>query len=141
MSRWIVWFSSVASFVACTSTPCPRPQELRETYFPSSRALSERGCEGQDSKQNYRLQGRWEFFYRNGQKRAEGRYRDGNAAGERGDTGIPTEGREGLWVEWHDNGQKLSEGTYKSGRLEGLATRWDPDGDKMSDASFRTTSR
>jgi antitoxin component YwqK of YwqJK toxin-antitoxin module len=114
---------------------------LRETYFPFSQAVSERGCNGQDSKQNYRLQGRWEFFYRNGQKRAEGTYRDGNAAGARSDSGIPEEGREGLWVEWYANGQKKSEGTYRGGKLEGIEIRWESTGEKLAQATVETTSQ
>ena len=40
-------------------------------------------------------------FYRNGQKSAEGTYKDGI--------------KDGKWTGWHENGQKIVEGTWKNG--------------------------
>ena len=74
--------------------------------------MKSRGCVGQDDAGNYRLQGKWTWFHANGQKKAEGAFKHGFAGGEKGDTGIPLNGRHGLWIEWHENGQKKSEGTF-----------------------------
>ena len=52
-------------------------------------------------------------FYRNGQKREEGTFKDGE--------------KDGVWTEWHENGQKESEGTYKDGEIQGEERRWSLD--------------
>jgi hypothetical protein len=45
--------------------------------------------------------GAWTYWYENGQKRGEGRFKSNM--------------RDGYWTTWDENGQKLSEGTYKNG--------------------------
>ena len=103
------------------SSSCPSGQELREERYDAT-SIKARGCVGRNSENNYRREGRWEFFHPSGQKEAEGSYVDGFQGGETGNTGILIDGREGLWAFWHDNGQTEQEGSYRDGKLEGLAT-------------------
>ena len=55
------------------------------------------------------------MFYRNGQKSAEGTYKDGK--------------EDGLFTIWYENGQKQSESTLKNGELIDLIC-WDEDGNE-----------
>ena len=58
--------------------------------------------------------GKWTYWYENGQKKSEITYKDGK--------------RE-LYTEWHENGQKRFEATFKDGELI-EETRWDEDGNE-----------
>ena len=46
--------------------------------------------------------------YENGQKKSEGKFKDGK--------------KEGKWTEWYGNGQIWSEGNYKDGKKDGKWT-------------------
>ena len=59
--------------------------------------------EFRDGKQH----GRWTWWYEDGQMEKEGEYRDGEAFG--------------TWAAWHSNGQKEVEGEFKDGELRGEA--------------------
>ena len=59
-------------FAACTREPCPRGQEAREERYPGGTQLKSKGCVGKDSDDNYRAQGRWEFFYRTARRKPRG---------------------------------------------------------------------
>jgi len=67
--------------------------------------------------------GRWTQWYENGQKQAEGYYKNGK--------------QEGLETWWHENGQKHRERHYKNGKLEGLATRWRKNGQKEWEGYYK----
>ena len=56
-------------------------------------------------------------LYPNGQKEAEGNYKDGKL--------------EGTIVFWHENGQKDGEVNYKDGKWDGLFTYWHENGKKQ----------
>ena len=68
-------------------------------------------------------QEKWTEWYENGQKRAEGTYKDG----------MP----DGLWTSWDENGQKSTEGTYKDGELDGLWTGWYENGQKRAERTYK----
>jgi antitoxin component YwqK of YwqJK toxin-antitoxin module len=54
-------------------------------------------------------------WYKNGQKREEGTFKDGE--------------KDGLSTAWYDNGQKSGEATFKDGEL--ISSKcWDQDGDE-----------
>ena len=85
--------------------------------------------------------------YENGQKEAEGTFKDGKAEGlatwwaengqKRGE-GTWKDGKlEGLLTQWHENWQKRQEGTYKDGKPEGLLTRWRKNGQKLSETTYK----
>jgi hypothetical protein len=127
------------------SSPCPSGQELREVrYDPTS--IKSQGCVGRNSENNYRRQGRWEFFYPSGQKQVEATYRDGKREGlqtlwtdygqKRRETTYRDGKREGLQTEWYDNGKKKEEATYRDGKNEGLYTWWYPNGQKKWEATY-----
>ena len=63
------------------------------------------------------------IWYKNGQKRSEGTYKDGK--------------EDGLFTVWDENGQKRSEGTYKDGKEDGLWTHWDNEGSKYEGKVIR----
>ena len=57
--------------------------------------------------------------YDNGQKRAEGTFKDGK--------------QHDLWAEWYENGRKKWEWTFKDGKQHGLQTSWYENGQKESE--------
>jgi hypothetical protein len=142
----VLLVSGVAS--ACSgglerfSNSCPDGQELREERYDST-SISARGCVGTDSENNYRREGRWEYFYPSGQKQAEGSYVDGFQGEEGTFSGfvIDGNGREGPWVLWYENGQKSGEGSYRDGKEEGLSTIWWENGQKQSEATYLNGTR
>ena len=68
-------------------------------------------------------QEKWTEWYENGQKRAEGTYKDGRPNGK--------------VTAWHENGQKGYEGTYKDGELDGLSTTWYENGQKNFEVNYK----
>lgn len=80
----------------------------------------------------------WTAYYRNGQKKVEGRYREDLPVGkfswwyENGQKQAEGEYVDGLesgtWTTWHLNGLKESVGEYTAGMLTGNWMRWEPGG-------------
>ena len=133
-------FTVAVLFVASNGIgcgPCELGQELREERHHNTAQIKYRGCVGKNSEGNYRLQGKFEYFYRHGQKMAEGVYRNGDMRGEKGNHGILLDGMEGEWFVWHENGQKKSEGTFKDGKADGLVIFWYENGQKKSEGTFK----
>jgi antitoxin component YwqK of YwqJK toxin-antitoxin module len=75
------------------------------------------------SKTNKPYNGLWTTLYENGNKKSEGKYKDGK--------------QDGPWTYWYENEQKKSEGTYKDGKLDGKRTWWNENGQKMSEGVFK----
>ena len=69
------------------------------------------------------LHGKVVGWHENGQKGAEGTYKDGKS--------------DGPVINWHENGQKAREGTYKDGERDGLFTRWYENGQKKREVSYK----
>jgi antitoxin component YwqK of YwqJK toxin-antitoxin module len=67
--------------------------------------------------------GVWTEWYKNGQKWYEATYKDGEV--------------DGKWTGWWDNGQKKYERTYKDGKNDGLGTWWHENGQKSSERTFK----
>ena len=63
------------------------------------------------------------LWHENGQKKAEGNWKDGK--------------KDGLWTEWHENGQKWTETNWKDGKPNGLATEWYENGQKEVEANLK----
>jgi antitoxin component YwqK of YwqJK toxin-antitoxin module len=73
-------------------------------------------------------------YYGNGQKRAEGTYKDGELDGfstlwyengQKSEEGTwKDEKRDGLWTDWYENGQKGAEVTWKDGKQIGKIKRF-----------------
>ena len=115
-------------------------EKLRDERYPNG-ALRARGRVRQDPQKDLVLVGRWTYWYPNGQKEAEGDYREARDSGKRGATGLLMDGREGPWILWHPNGQKKQEGIYNSGKLEGTLTIWHENGKKKSETPFKDGKR
>ena len=76
---------------------------------------------------NNRYHGNWNFYHKNGNKKASGVFNE-NGGKSKGNTGIPDTNREGLWRFWHENGQLRQEGNYVNGQREGLWRQWHENG-------------
>ena len=66
--------------------------------------------------------GRVVEWYGNGQKKVEGRMKDGR--------------KDGLWTSWHANGQKNAEGTFKDGKEDGPWIEWHKNGQKLAEHNY-----
>ena len=71
-------------------------------------------------------EGRKVTWFRNGQIRSEGTYKDGK--------------RVGIFTLWHENGQKSGEETYKDGIRNGLSVGWDRNGSKTREFIYKGNS-
>jgi hypothetical protein len=86
-------------------------------------------------------------LYDNGQKKLNGRYRNGlkngkwkwwSEAGKMDSSGTFKNGiRNGKWILWHENGQKKSERNYKNGELYGKWTEWHENGQKKIEKTIK----
>ena len=63
------------------------------------------------------------FTHTNGQKKAEGEYRDGKEYGK--------------WTYWHENGQKSWEAEFRDGKEHGKVTYWYENGQKRGEGEWR----
>ena len=72
--------------------------------------------EYEGSYKNGKQDGKWTYWWENGQKGAEETYKDGK--------------EEGLWTQWYENGQKRGEATFKDGSLISVKC-WDEDGNEI----------
>ncbi|MCH2112412.1 MAG: hypothetical protein MK213_06100 [Planctomycetes bacterium] len=66
--------------------------------------------------------GKWTFWYENGNKWMEGKYRQGQ--------------REGVWTWWYENGQKSQTGPFLNGERNGPFTYWYRNGVKSQEITF-----
>jgi antitoxin component YwqK of YwqJK toxin-antitoxin module len=90
-------------------------------------------------------QGRWQFWFEDGEIKCEGEFLDdkpiGNhvwwfANGQKQCEGAYADGQpEGVWVHWHDNGIRAAQGEYKDGKRVGRWMQWDSDGKVASVAN------
>jgi len=63
------------------------------------------------------------FWHENGQKEAEGNFKDGSP--------------DGLQTGWYENGQKQREGNFKDGKSDGLWTSWYENGQKEGERGWK----
>ena len=61
--------------------------------------------------------------YENGQKKVEGKMKDGKP--------------DGKWTMWYENGQKQLEGNWKDGKEDGKWTDWYRDGQIKSEENYK----
>jgi antitoxin component YwqK of YwqJK toxin-antitoxin module len=122
------------ALLAASSFACNRKGSRQEKY-PNGTVKS-RGYVKQDAQKNYVLEGLWTYWHPNGQKAAEGEYRDARQDGKRGDDGLLLDGRQGSWTLWYDNGQKQEEGHYANGKRVGHWTFWRINGQKAGEGSY-----
>src|SRR5690606_1583737 len=75
-----VWLVLIFAIPSSAEAACPPGQDLR-TDRSSNGQVEARGCVGRGADGNYRRQGPWTYWYENGQKRAEGAYKDDKQEG------------------------------------------------------------
>jgi antitoxin component YwqK of YwqJK toxin-antitoxin module len=63
--------------------------------------------------------GKYTWWYENGQKSCEGNYKNGK--------------EDGKWTDWYDNGQKSREVRFKDDDLVLIIGRWNEDGSVRND--------
>lgn len=66
-------------------------------------------------------------YYKNGQKKLEGKYKD--------------QQRDGIWKAWHENGNLWSEGEYRGGKREGKGLSYHENGKKYIEGNYRNDMR
>lgn len=92
-------------------------------------------------------QGRWQFWFEDGELKCEGEFLDDKpigshiwwfANGQKQCEGNYMDGQpEGLWVHWHENGIRSAQGEYKDGKRVGRWMQWDSDG-KVAQSAQQT---
>ena len=92
-------------------------------------------------------QGRWKFYYRNGQVKADvgdsAGQLDGDCIWYREGGGLLQKGafrdgqQDGFWQRWHSTGELLDEGTYDVGRKVGEWVTSAPDGSETTRKTFK----
>jgi len=105
------------------------------------------GIDFQGNVINGKQEGRWTFFYENGQKLEETNYKDGKEDGRQ--TWWNEDGQkvtelyfingkqDGTATSWHNNGQKAQVANYKNGEEDGKFIRWYENGQKMSERTIK----
>ena len=79
--------------------------------------------EWEDTFKDGKLDGLWNVWYRNGQKRSKGTFKDGK--------------KDGLETQWYKNGQKKLEVTFKDEKEDGLVTEWNENGQKWLETNYK----
>ena len=82
--------------------------------------------EYEGSYKNGKQDGKWTYWWENGQKGLEATFKNGK--------------QDGLMTGWYENGQKEREGTLKDGEIDGLSTQWYENGQKRGEATFKDGS-
>ena len=96
--------------------------------------------------------GKWTYWYDNGQKEKEEIYDGANGTpqkrtywhenGEKSaEQTYKGRMRDGLWTSWYENGQKKTEGTYKGMFKDGLHTYWGSNGHKIVEGNWKNGKR
>ncbi len=112
---------------ALPPSPAPGGDGFAVEYYPDQSPFA-RGKVARDTSGLERMEGEWTFWYPDGKVRAVGSFREGRREGARGESGVPTAGREGVWTFWYETGQKRQEIEYLDGRENGKFFSWFPDG-------------
>jgi len=115
-----------------------RKNGLHTRYYDNGQILS---------KEHYKdgkLDGKWTFWYENGQKQLEANFTPYEVLPEdcRAERSSPyifpaRDSKDGKWTEWYENGQKKLEQNYKCGRVIGKWTTWDENGQKKFEGNYK----
>ena len=91
------------------------------------------------------------WWYENGKKKGEGKYKNGKQDGEwtywspdgkESSESIYKDGKQdGLLTTWYENGQKQLERHFKDGKQDGLQTQWYENGQKKLEGNFKDGKR
>jgi antitoxin component YwqK of YwqJK toxin-antitoxin module len=93
----------------------------------------------------YLLHGKQTWYYRNGQKKWQLKYEDGNKTGtetywrsngsKKWQWQHKTDGTS-TWTQWWSNGTKKAQSHWKNHNCRGIAKRWDPEGKLISKTEY-----
>ena len=115
-----------------------RQNGLHTRYYDNGQILSE------EHYQDGKIDGKWTFWYENGQKKLEANFKPYEALAEdcRAERSSPyifpaRDSKDGKWTEWYENGQKKLEQNYKCGRVIGKWTTWDENGQKTFEGNYK----
>ncbi len=89
--------------------------------FDLNKSTGKKKMEGQ--YKNGLKNGKWTYWYGNGQKHSLFIYKNGKSHGK--------------WTKWYENGKKKGEETYKDGKRDGKYTRWYENGQKEEEATIK----
>lgn len=84
------------------------------------------GGRGKGTYTNGKVEGKWTYWYANGNKKTEGEFKNDR--------------KEGLWKEWYEDGGS-AEGTFLNGKAEGTWTFGDANGKKISQGMLKDGQR
>lgn len=111
----------------CTKRPCPDGQEFAganheaASFLEGEEVPRARGCRSRLPDGGALLQGRWSFFNLDGEKIAEGDFRDGSLGADQRPGDDDVRGREGTWLL-----EPRHTATFTNGVRDGEETWWFP---------------
>ena len=82
------------------------------------------------------MDGKWTYYWENGNKKVEGSFKNGNGSNKNKITKVPTNGRDGIWSSWHINGEKWFELNFINGKKNGKQTNWYDNGQKEVEGNY-----
>ena len=115
-----------------------RKNGLHTRYYYNGQILSE------EHYQDGKLDGKWTFWYENGQIKLEANFKPYEVLAEdcRAKRSSPyifpaRDSKDGKWTEWYENGQKKLEQYYKCGRVIDKWTSWHENGQKKFEGNYK----
>jgi antitoxin component YwqK of YwqJK toxin-antitoxin module len=96
-------------------------REMKELVYENGQ-VKERWYVKNSNAETTVRDGKYESWYKTGQKREQGEFVNGK--------------KQGRWISWYENGQKEEEGEYVSGKKHGKWTEWDEDGVKEGERDY-----
>ena len=96
---------------------------------------------------NDKLDGKWTWWYEDGQIKRETNYKDDKNHGmstywrensqKRVEGNYKNDKLDGKWTWWHENGQKWAEGNYKDDKYNGKWTNWYENGQIKRETNYK----
>ena len=82
------------------------------------------------------MDGRWKYYWQDGNIKAEGDFIQGNGGNINKLTKIPMNGRDGEWKSWYQNGSKWCVINFSKGKKHGSQVNWYDNGQKELEGSY-----
>ena len=102
-----------------------------QVFFKNNNKLRYKG-----NYNNGLMDGKWTYYWENGNKKVEGSFKNGNGSNKNKITKVPTNGRDGMWSSWHMNGKKWSELNFINGKKNGKQINWYDNGQKEVEGNY-----
>ena len=91
---------------------------------------------GEGSYLNGKQNGKWVYYFSNGKKLGEGSFINGDES-NKGESGVPKNGRDGVWIFYHENGKIEVDAHYKDGLLNGLSKNYFDNGHLNGEGNYQ----